>query len=290
MRDIIDIQSNDNALFVTGQCNNRCLMCCQPPVTCDDIDYFYAKNLQLVETAPKELPEIGITGGEPTLLGERLFQLIRHIRQCLPDTFIQVLSNGRRFADGTYALKFSQVSENHAIVGIPLHADSPLLHDRIAGVNGAYDETMLGLYNLAANDVDIELRIVINRQNYQRLPQIAYFISKNLAFVSCVAFIAMEDTGFTLKNKEEVWVEPLEYMAQLQEAVNYLSLLDFDVALFNLPLCLLPYTLHSFAKKSISDWKTRYEKQCDWCIKKSECCGLFATSQSVFDGLNPFIS
>lgn len=286
MRDIIDIQSNDNALFVTGQCNNHCLMCCQPPVKRDDIDFFYEKNIRLIDSAPVELPTIGITGGEPTLLGDRLFDLIAHIRKRLPNTHIQILSNGRQFADGAYAEKLAQVSEGMVIVGVPFHSDSPIIHDRIAGAKNAYNQTLLGLYNLAANYIDIELRIVLTKQNYQRLPKMARFISKNLAFVSSVAFMAMEDIGYTIKNRDLIWIEPLDYMPQLQQAVLYLSQLEFDVSLFNLPLCLLLENLRPFAKQSISDWKNKYLPICDTCTAKSECCGFFSTSKSLFQGIH----
>ena len=288
MRDIIDIQSNDNALFVTGQCNNHCLMCCQPPMKRDDIDFFYEKNIRLIDSAPIELPTIGITGGEPTLLGDRLFDLIAHIRKRLPNTHIQILSNGRQFADGLYAEKLAQVSEGMVIVGVPFHSDSPIIHDRIAGAKNAYNQTLLGLYNLAANDIDIELRIVLTKQNYQRLPQMARFISKNLAFVSTVAFMAMEDIGYTIKNRNLIWIEPLDYMPQLQQAVQYLAQLEFDVSLFNLPLCLLPEVLRPFAKQSISDWKNKFLPLCDTCTVKSQCCGFFFTSHSTFYGIRPF--
>ena len=62
MRDSFDIHSNDNALFTTAMCSNRCLMCCQPPSKKNDIDALWGKNLNLIDTAPKELPSIGITG------------------------------------------------------------------------------------------------------------------------------------------------------------------------------------------------------------------------------------
>ena len=286
MRDTIDIQSNDNALFVTGQCNNHCLMCCQPPVKKDDIDFFYEKNLRLIDSAPIELPTIGITGGEPTLLGERLFDLIAYIRKRLPNTHIQILSNGRRFADGAYAERLAQVAEGMASVGVPFHSDSPIIHDRIAGAENAYNQTLNGLYNLAANDMDIELRVVLTKQNYQRLPQMARFISKNLAFVSTVAFMAMEDIGYTIKNHDLVWLEPEDYIPELRQAVQYLSQLEFDVSLFNLPLCLLPEVLRPFAKQSISDWKNKFLPLCETCTAKSECCGFFTTSKSTFQGIH----
>lgn len=92
-------------------------MCCQPPVKNDDIDFFYEKNMRLIDSAPVELPTIGITGGEPTLLGERLFDLIAYIRKRLPNTHIQILSNGRKFAESNYAGRLTQVSEGMVIVG-----------------------------------------------------------------------------------------------------------------------------------------------------------------------------
>ncbi len=251
------------------------------------MSFFHSKNIQLVDSAPKELQTIGITGGEPTLAGENFFELITHIKQQLPNTHIQILSNGRFFANESNAQRLAKVGGDMLIVGVPLHADSNILHDKIAGAKGAYNETMLGLYNLAANDVAIELRIVINKQNYKRLPQLALFISKNLVFVSCVAFMALEDIGYTIKNRDQIWIEPLEYMEQLQQAAVFLSLMEFDVSLFNLPLCLLPPVLHPLSKQSISDWKNIYLPQCESCSARNNCCGLFSTSKTIFQGIHP---
>ena len=55
-----DINSNDNSLFVTSQCNNKCLMCAQPPLNRDDIDFFYAKNIEIIDNAPNGLTNIGL--------------------------------------------------------------------------------------------------------------------------------------------------------------------------------------------------------------------------------------
>lgn len=65
-------------------------MCCQPPLRRNDLDGYFRKNMALIDSAPSELPSIGITGGEPTLLGERLFDMIRHIKMKLPDTEIHL--------------------------------------------------------------------------------------------------------------------------------------------------------------------------------------------------------
>ena len=94
-----DINSNDNSLFVTSQCNNRCLMCAQPPLNRDDIDSFWNKNIKLIDNAPNGLTNIGITGGDPTLLQEKLIHLVEYIKLRYPDSLIHILTNGRAFSD-----------------------------------------------------------------------------------------------------------------------------------------------------------------------------------------------
>jgi His-Xaa-Ser system radical SAM maturase HxsC len=288
MRNTIDINSNDNTLFVTGQCNNRCLMCCQPPTQNNDIDFFFEQNLELLKTVPKNLSIIGISGGEPTLADERFFELVSAIRQELPDTIIHILTNGRTFASGNYAEKLKEIGGNNLLIGIPIHSDSSLIHDKIAGAKNAFCETIIGMYNLAALDIPIELRVVINELNYKRLMQLSNYIFKNLSFVNCVSFMAMEQIGFVVKNSKQIWIEPKDYVDNLKEAVLNLNSWNVDVSIFNLPLCLLPNELHAFARKSISDWKNNYIEICNDCQKKKDCCGLFSTSKGVFERLSAF--
>jgi His-Xaa-Ser system radical SAM maturase HxsC len=263
-------------------------MCCQPPTKHNDIDFLFEQNLKLLATAPKNIPIIGISGGEPTLLGNRFFDLLRIITDYLPDVTIHILTNGRKFSDETFVHKLKDINTSNIVFGIPIHSDSELMHDEIAGSNNAFNETMFGLYNLATFGLKIELRIVINKINYKRLPQLSNFIFRNLTFVSCISFMAMEYIGLLIKNSRLLWIEPIDYISNLKKAVLNLYLGGIDVSIFNLPLCLLPETLHPFAQKSISDWKTSYITICQECVKKDDCCGLFSTSKKVFDGLSAF--
>ena len=48
-----------------------------------------------------------ITGGEPTLLGDNLFALIKQLKMSLPDTELHVLTNGRTFAWPQYTQQFA---------------------------------------------------------------------------------------------------------------------------------------------------------------------------------------
>lgn len=285
MRNRIDIDSNDNALFVTAQCNNRCIMCCQPPLHRNDLDGCFGKNMQLIDTAPVELRSIGITGGEPTLLEDRLFDLIRHIRAKLPQTEIHLLTNARAFADKAYARKLASCGTEKILLGIPLHSDYGGDHDAITRVKGSFEQTMLGLYHLARYDFDIELRVVITKMNYRRLPKLPDFIYRNLPFVAYIALMGLEYTGYAVRNRNAVWIDPMNYVTELTQAVMELRDWHMDVSVFNLPRCVLPEPLWPFARKSISDWKTVYPDICRACVEQPHCCGLFATSRMQSKGL-----
>ena len=283
----IDINSNDNTLFTTSRCNNRCIMCCQPPLDVDDIDELYQENIERIYNAPKDLPMIGITGGEPTLLGEKLISLVALIREQLPDTEIHILSNGRAFVDGDYAQRLSEAGAGKLVVGVPFHSDYEKDHDMIAGCKGAFNETMIGLYNLAATGTCIELRIVMNALNYKRFFAMAQYIHSNLSFVDWIAFMGMEYVGHAVKHSKNVWIEPKDFIPQLTSAVRYLAEWNYDVCIYNIPLCLLSKQFHKFAVKSISDWKNKYLDFCEQCSLKAECCGLFSTSIKPYEGLKP---
>lgn len=289
MRDSFDIHSNDNALFTTAMCSNRCLMCCQPPSEKNDIDTLWDKNIKLIDTAPKDLPSIGVTGGEPTLLGNRFFELIHHIRETLPETEIHILSNGRAFANKYFTSQLGEIGPEKILLGIPLHSDNQFDHDLIAGAKGAYTETLLGLYNLARWSFDIELRVVLTKLNYKRLPQLAHFIYRNLPFVRYISLMGLEYTGYTIKNAEQVWIDPVDMSAPLSEATLFLASTGLDVSIFNLSQCVLPECIWPFARKSISDWKNRFEPFCDQCRLKADCCGLFATSKKQSPNLHPIV-
>ena len=285
MRGEFNLESNDNTLFTTSQCNNNCIMCCQPPLKVDDIDELYQHNVEIIKSAPKGIPVVGISGGEPALLGNCLIELIELIRKELPNSDIHLLTNGRLFKDSDYTQKVVKAADGKLIAGIPLHSDYFQDHDIIAGAKRAYYETIAGIFNLAALGATIELRIVINRLNYNRLPQMADFIHKNLPFVAWTAFMAMEHVGNAIKNEHHIWIEPQEYIHYLSNAVKIMYQWNMDVSIYNIPLCLLPDEMHVFARQSVSDWKTKYLEICNECTVKNQCCGLFATSKRIYKGL-----
>lgn len=285
-----DIRSNDNTLYATGRCNNRCVFCCEPPVAVEDADALWEENMRSIQSSPHDIPVVGISGGEPSLLGERLVRLIEAVGCRFPQATVHLLTNGRAFSDPAYARRVAHAAEGRLMAGVALHSDFYGDHDRIAGVRGAFHEAVAGICNLAAAGASVELRVVINRYNYKRLRDISLFIHRNLPFVAVTAFMAMERVGMASDNAADVWIEPRDYSRELAAAVEFLDIWKHPVAIYNVPLCLLGSDLHRFACRSISDWKQRYASECCGCSLRRECCGLFATSTEPFRNIRAICS
>ena len=275
---VYEITSRHNAIMATERCNHRCIMCPQPPILQEkDRTPF---NLQLITLFDKKTQEIGITGGEPTLIEDNLFVLIKQIQKYLPKTSISILSNGVKFADKEYAMKLAKCFHHDLQIDIPLFSDIAEEHNRIVGAKTFY-KTIQGLYNLALFHQRIGLRIVVHKQTYKRLPQFADFIYHNFPFVSQVAFMQMETIGLAKENIDELWIDPYDYNEQLREAVLLLADRGMKPYIYNAQLCVLPEDIRCYAQQSISDWKDIYLPECEGCTLRGQCAGFFASNREM---------
>jgi His-Xaa-Ser system radical SAM maturase HxsC len=268
--------SPSNSLLVTERCNHFCLMCSQPPKEADD-SYIVDELLQAIPLFDPNTREVGLTGGEPTLLGARFVELLRTFRNYLPRTSVHVLSNGRRFVDQTFVADVASVRNADLMFGIPIYADVSDIHDFVVQSRGAFDETIRGILNLKRAGVQVEIRFVIHRENYARLPHFAAFIARNLVLVDHVALMGLEPIGFAKANAAQLWIDPVEYQSELADAVQTLARARMRVSVYNHQLCVLSRSLWPFARKSISDWKNEYLPACDGCSSRHECGGFFSS-------------
>ena len=269
------INSYHNTLLATERCNSNCLMCSQPPRDRNDIAILHQIHKKLIPLIPKNCVELGVSGGEPTLLGELFFDLLTQIKHELPDTEVHVLTNGRSFAWNHVAERLGNMDYGRLMLGIPVYADYYLIHDYIVQAEHAFYQTILGLHNLSRYNQRIEIRVVLHAQSIPRLTKLAKYIYRNLPFVEHITFMGLEFIGYTPHNIDRLWIDPYHYQTELSEAVEYLSGKGMHVSIYNTPLCVLPENLRKFARKSISDWKNDYLPECSKCDKLSECGGLF---------------
>lgn len=274
---IWDRKAPTNALLLTEACDCRCIMCPQPPKKHDPglVEKVH-RILDLVKVESGQA--LCLTGGEPTLLGDDFFAILKLLGKRHKKVPAMMLTNGKSFADFTFTKRFVSARPNDFLTCVSIHGDVDELHDRIVGVKGSFYRTAMGLQNLARFRERIEIRVVVNRLNAQRLEAIATFIQRNFPFIQHCAFMGMEVTGLARENCGDVWVEPYEYRAQLSRAVTILNRADMNVSIYNIPLCLVEPRSWNFARKSISGWKNDYLAVCSACAVKERCCGIFTTS------------
>ena len=270
--------SKQNYFLTTERCNHYCLMCSQPPKEIDD-DWLIDEILQAIPLIDPATEELGFTGGEPTLLGERFLGVLKACKTYLPNTALHVLSNGRRFSDTKFSRSWAQIAHPDLMVGIPVYSDISSIHDYVVQADGAFDETVRGILNLKQLNQRVEIRVVIHKQTFERLPQLAEFICRNLLFVDHVALMGLEITGFTRANLDTLWIDPIDYQKELSEAVRILDRYRVRVSIYNHQLCLLDRGLWRFAVKSISDWKNEYFEECSECSMRTQCGGFFHSAK-----------
>lgn len=278
-------QSGHNAFYVTDKCNSKCIMC--PQVVEGGSRYKECfEILKFVDL--KHADNIGITGGEPTLEIDNLVKLLKQIAKKVPNKNVHILTNGRIFSKIENVKKLAKIKKINLSFGIPLYSDIAEEHDYIVGASGAFQQTVRGFYNLAKYRQNIEIRIVIMRQNYKILDRLAKYIYRNLPFVSHIALMGMEYHGNAQTNYEKVAIDPIEYKDELYNAVKNFIRYDIVTDVYNIPLCLADSRIHEFCRDSISTWKKTYLEICEQCSHKESCSGVFETSFTHSKNIKPF--
>lgn len=276
-----------NSLLLTERCNSWCVMCSQPPKP-DEDETLVRSWLEAIPLIDPGTKEIGFTGGEPTLLGDVFLELVRLCRDHLPNTSLHVLSNGRLFNYLSLAQALAAVAPSDTMIGIPLYSDLAWQHDYIVQAPKAFDQTIRGILNLARCNVPVEIRVVIHRHSYERLPDLAEFICRNLPFVQQIALMGLEPIGFARGNLSALWIDPLDYQEELATAARTFLDHGMNVSIYNHQLCVLPKDLWPVARQSISDWKNVYLAECGSCGVRDSCGGFFHSATKAHSrGISP---
>lgn len=264
-----------HCLLLTNRCNSNCLMCSQPPTPQDD-SWLVDEALEIIRHIHASPAVLGLSGGEPLLLGADLRRVIDAVEQHHPYTRIELLTNGRLLANPALAAHTLDTMTAKVTWLVPLYGHADFLHDFVVQTPGAFEETLSGLLALQGHQQPIQLRIVLIEPVLQVLPELCAFIGRNLPFVHLVALMGCEPIGFALANREHCEVDLADWSDALAQAGRILRRHEIPFVLMNAPLCALPQTLWPQARCSISDWKNVYADECMHCSVKAQCGGLFA--------------
>jgi His-Xaa-Ser system radical SAM maturase HxsC len=273
--------SAHNSFLVTERCNNYCLMCSQPPKDVDDrwILKEIKESLPFIDPATHALT---FTGGETLSDWKDFMAVLKECRERLPATAIQVLTNGRAFANSEIVDAWKDIGHPNLMAAIPVYASVDHIHDHVVQAKGAFDETVLGILKLKDRGQRVEIRVVLHALTAPIIEDTGRWIARNLPFVDHVALMGLENTGFAIANDAMLWMDPMDYGDSLARAVDHLSAAGVNVSIYNLPKCVLPKSVWPHAVQSISDWKNNFIEECDRCDEKNSCSGFFTTGRPRF--------
>jgi His-Xaa-Ser system radical SAM maturase HxsC len=273
--------SAHNSFLVTERCNNYCLMCSQPPKDVDD-RWLLAEikdSLALIDPATSALT---FTGGETLSDWADFIDVLKAYRDLLPATALQVLTNGRAFANSRIVDAWRDIRHPNLVAAIPVYASVDHVHDYVVQAKGAFDETVLGILKLKDRGQRVEIRVVLHALTAPIIAETCKWIARNLPFVDHVALMGLENTGFAIANDALLWIDPMDYRDGLAEAVDHLVGAGVNVSVYNLPKCVLSRSVWPYALQSISDWKNGFVAECDRCDEKTSCSGFFTTGRPRF--------
>jgi len=278
---------SQNAFYLTDACNVNCIMCPQPQKPHDKIHIDTARSV-LDLLVGQKVEHMCITGGEPTIIKDNFLEIIARCTTEHPDASLQILTNGQTLNEFEFAKRCAELSTPKTCYCVSMHGDTPLTHDLIVRRDNAFSKVHSSLYNLSKLNVGIEVRFVVSKLNYTRLPGLAEFFFRTYPFVHHFAIMGLEMTGCAAKNVDEVWIDPMDYREELDRFVLEAERRAINFSIYNHQLCVIPERARKHAKRSISDWKCKHIPVCDKCMIQGECGGFFTTSNNLISkGIQP---
>ncbi|MBF9023287.1 His-Xaa-Ser system radical SAM maturase HxsC [Rhodobacterales bacterium FZCC0069] len=269
-RRLIRTRSGHNTLLITERCDQLCIMCSQPPKD-TNYDFFEAYTVACM-LAPQNAT-IGLSGGEPTLYKEKLFELITTVSETRPDIGFHVLTNAQHFTETD--LEALRTINQQVLWGVPIYSPDTDTHDQIVGKAGAFKSLKNGLRILSLAGAQLELRTVIMRSNAPHLEALSHYIAVNVPHFSTWAIMQMENIGYGRKVWKSEFLDTSTDFSCVSKAIDLMLAKGRNVKLYNFPLCTVPDEYQPQCAISISDWKMKFLDKCSGCSQQKFCCGFF---------------
>jgi len=272
-------------IVVTRKCVNDCLFCTEadrrhlPEPTMEEL-----KKILAVDC--RSFPSIVFSGGEPTLRKE-IFELVEYAKDF--GYHVKLFTNGRLFANPEIAEKMAKAGLDSVLV--PVHGHNPAIHDKITQRPGSFEQTIAGMKNLASNNVEVQVKIIPNKVNYQHLAEWASFVASLPYHIVGMDMLVV--SGNALKNKDIVSIKLSIMAPYIEKAIDILAAAGKELYVGSLPLCLVQPKYRSYIKndriKTEINVGTGQKKEaiitnpgeilmpvCQRCLIKDKCPGTWA--------------
>lgn len=268
---LIRARSPHNTFLVTERCDQLCVMCSQPPKS-HHTDLFPLFG-QAAQLAPDGV-YLGLSGGEPMLFKDQVFDLLESSLAARPDLRFHVLTNGQHFTQDDVE-RLRRIPHDRVLWGIPLYSADPAVHDATVAKPGAYKRLMESFAILARTGAAVELRTVVMKTNVDGLDDLARLITTRLPFISVWALMQLESIGYGRKNWDALFLDTSIAFDTIGDALDAVHAGGIEAQLYNFPACTMPGGYRRHAPATISDWKRRFLAACEGCSLRDACTGFF---------------
>jgi pyruvate-formate lyase-activating enzyme len=198
--------------------------------------------------------ELVVMRGEPLRVPE-LLDLLRRARR-MGYRFLQLQTHGRALADAGLLRGLTSVGVD-AVEVMLLGADAPV-HDAIAGVDGAFRDTVTGIQAVARAGVDVLVTLPVLRRNAVHLARAVSLVAKLGVRRIQLSFPRPVETKHGVPTRELMRLGPAS--AAAGRAARHAQKLGLSVSTEGFPLCRLESWLHGtpdatedFGRHRISD-------------------------------------
>ena len=243
-------------------------------------DWLLDDAFELIRLLPRTPTEIGFTGGEPTLYGEDLIELLTLCRN--------LLAAGRRprplqrptLRRPRFAAAWAAVDNPNMMVGIPLYGAEPALHDYVVQAAGRVRRDVRGILNLGQLRQRIEIRVVLHKQTAPHLARDRRVHRPQPALRRAGRADGPGDDRVRPRQHRRRLDRPGRVPARSwsRRSGAARSQADQDDDLQPPALSDRSRAL-ALRRQSISDWKNEYHPECSKCSVADQCGGFFFSAK-----------
>lgn len=180
---------------------------------------------------------LGFLGGEPTIYPS-ILDLIKHAVQCNFKK-IHIVSNGRRYSDKKFLKNLLDSGVTRFSVSVHSHQEST--EDNLTKVKDGFKEKIRGIKNLTEFSgrglikEPISINIVVNKMNYQNMPDTIKFFNKMGVNDFRLNFIRPE--GRAADNFNEVVLKYSDFSGVAEEILRFAKSNGVSLNIGDMPLC-----------------------------------------------------
>jgi len=259
---------------LTYDCNDNCISCPVPRKK-------ERKNPSLkeiyieIDKIKKYSEHIELNGGEPTL-NKDLLKILNYIKnKNFKET--SLLSNCQTFYNENNVKKILKVPNLKIIT--TLYGHNKNLQDSITRNPGSFERKIKGIENLIKYKIPIELRILLQKKNYNEINEIIKFT--NQYKLNKIIILNPKLTACALKNIEYVGEKISIISKKLSYAIKLSN--NKNIELYHFPHCILPHELWQYSKGQTSiKGEICFIEECNGCSKQKVCSGIWCSYLNKF--------